>query len=268
VIAAFTWATLPRPVAARASAQSEAPPAATAQEHYDAGMARFAARDWEAAERAFRAAYALDPRPDTLFAQAQATRLAGRCDEAIGLYQRFIAGGPARQQVEAARLSIARCETSAANAGAPPPDKAAPAAPARAGTAPTPVAQVSTTPPSTANAGAAGDRGAAPPISAARLGWARATQDRPARWLVAGGAAVAAAGVASLLLARSSNQEARAARPLDDFAESRDQAETRWLWGMTGVTIGAALVAAGLGRAVWIGYSKDGAPTAGVGGRF
>ena len=50
-----------------------------ARERYEAGLAHYAARRFPEAIQALRAAYALEPRREILFAEAQATRLGGDC---------------------------------------------------------------------------------------------------------------------------------------------------------------------------------------------
>ena len=59
--------------------------------------------------QALRAAYALEPRREILFAEAQATRLGGDCRAAVPLYERFLATDPPPRQVEAARIALGRC---------------------------------------------------------------------------------------------------------------------------------------------------------------
>jgi hypothetical protein len=201
-----------------------------AKARYDQAMSLYAARQYQAAIGAFQEAYALDPRREILFAQAQATRLSGDCLAALPLYQRFLDTQPPPQQVEATRIAVARCEAAtvtsprAARAD-PPPVVAAP-------------------PPSP------------PPWYSDRAGAA----------LVGAGVIGVGAGVALVASARSLDEQARAARDRYDTAAGlRDRAERRWAWGVGAIVAGSALVAAGVGRYVWVGLHPRGVV---VGSRF
>lgn len=81
-----------------------------AKERLDRGLADYTAKEYASAIKDFRLAYALDPRPDILFAWAQAERMYGRCSQATKLYARFLKSKPSEQQAEAARTGIGRCE--------------------------------------------------------------------------------------------------------------------------------------------------------------
>jgi hypothetical protein len=99
--------------------------------HVERGLAAYGDKDWTTAIREFREGYAIDPRPDFLFAWAQASRLSGDCARAIELYDQFVATGPAPEQRDAATKMSERCrESVAAEKPAEPPAPAAPAAPA------------------------------------------------------------------------------------------------------------------------------------------
>ena len=80
-----------------------------ARAHYDRGLGLYTAKDYAAAVAELEAGYALDPRREFLFAEAQAQRLAGDCQRAVPLYQRFLATLPAAVQVNAAQVGLARC---------------------------------------------------------------------------------------------------------------------------------------------------------------
>ena len=80
-----------------------------AQALYDRAVAAFAARDYPAAIRDTEAGYAIDPRREFLFTEAQAKRLAGDCRGAVVLYQRFLTTAPPQVQVDATHIALARC---------------------------------------------------------------------------------------------------------------------------------------------------------------
>jgi tetratricopeptide (TPR) repeat protein len=81
-----------------------------AKQHLERGLAGYTAKDYAGAIKDLRLAYALDPRPEILFAWAQAERLYGRCSQASKLYDRFLKSKPSAQQAAAARTGIERCE--------------------------------------------------------------------------------------------------------------------------------------------------------------
>jgi len=96
---------------ASASVQPLADP--EAQELFDRGLSRYSAEEYADASADFRAAYALDPSPEVLYAWAQSERMLGRCSRSSKLYARFLKSDPSEQQAEAARQGIERCEEQA-----------------------------------------------------------------------------------------------------------------------------------------------------------
>ncbi len=90
------------------------------------GSQAFAAQRWDEAARAFEAAYADHPRPELLWAQAQALRFGGRCDAALPLYERFVATGPTAEEIEDANTNITACREVVGDAVVVPPVEAAP----------------------------------------------------------------------------------------------------------------------------------------------
>jgi tetratricopeptide (TPR) repeat protein len=93
-------------------------PSAEAEADYVRGLAHYAARDFHRAIAQLEAAFALDPRPEFLFAEAQAFRLDGNCPRALELYRRFLATRPPPLQVQATQLGLDRCAASASTSGA------------------------------------------------------------------------------------------------------------------------------------------------------
>jgi hypothetical protein len=185
---------------------------APAEQHYQRGMALYARRDFAAAARELATAYLLDPRREILFAQAQATRLAGDCPHALPLYQQFLATAPPAQQVEATRIAMTRCQ--------PPSRPTLPAARTLI---------VRDLPPP-------------PPFY----------RDWKAGALTGGGLLAAATGLALMSSAAALDREAGVQDQLEDFASRHDRARTRWRAGLVTTALGGALVAAGLGRYLWI----------------
>lgn len=83
--------------------------AGEARVHFDKAMAAYDAKRFDEALEELRAAYAIDPRPDLVYAEAQALRMAGRCREAIETYRRFLALSPPATEAAKAERHIARC---------------------------------------------------------------------------------------------------------------------------------------------------------------
>ncbi|PRQ05844.1 hypothetical protein ENSA5_01640 [Enhygromyxa salina] len=72
-----------------------------ARAHFEAAAELYAREDYAAAASEFAIAYALDPQVDTLFAWAQAERLAEHYTEALKLYERLLEGELSASQREA-----------------------------------------------------------------------------------------------------------------------------------------------------------------------
>jgi hypothetical protein len=214
---------------ARASA-AEPVMQAEAKAQYDEAMALYAAHDYRAAIAHLQTAYALDPRREILFAEAQATRLAGDCAGALPLYRRFLATSPPPQQVEATRIAVARCEA-AALAPAPPPAVIA-----------------------------------APPPPPPPPRW---YQDRAGGLLAGAGVVGLGIGAALVASAHTADDDARAVTSrYDAYETQRNKAERRWLAGVGALVAGSGLLVAGAGRYLWVGLHPRGGAVVGTGSRF
>src|SRR5581483_10389971 len=84
------------------------------------GLELYGAKDYAGAIRELEAGYALDPRREFLFAEAQARRLNGDCKSAVPLYKKFLDTEPDDVQVNAAHIALARCAEQMATAPPPP----------------------------------------------------------------------------------------------------------------------------------------------------
>jgi hypothetical protein len=98
-----------------------------AKAHYVRGLELYTARNFTAAVPEFELGFAIDPRREFLFAEAQALRLAGACTRAVPLYRRFLETDPSPLQIEAARLGLDRCAPDRAVPSSPPPEALPPA---------------------------------------------------------------------------------------------------------------------------------------------
>jgi tetratricopeptide (TPR) repeat protein len=76
---------------------------------------------FEEAADAIEQAYTLDPRPEFLYAWAQAERRAGDCRAAVDLYEQFLATQPPDDLAEFARENQRVCARELAQAEPPPP---------------------------------------------------------------------------------------------------------------------------------------------------
>ena len=113
----------------------EGPMHPAAQALYDRALKKFETHDYAAAIGDLEEGFALDPRREFLFAEAQAKRLGGDCRGAVVLYQRFLTTRPPALQIDATQIALARCAQELAKKPevvimtpppAPPPPKPAP----------------------------------------------------------------------------------------------------------------------------------------------
>jgi hypothetical protein len=93
-----------------------------AAEHLVRGSRLYEQGRYDDAVAELKAGYALDARPEFLYALGQAERKRGDCKAAIGWYQRYIDSGPTSQRTVATLSQIDRCkEELAASTTRPPP---------------------------------------------------------------------------------------------------------------------------------------------------
>ncbi|MBK7073254.1 MAG: hypothetical protein IPH44_13215 [Myxococcales bacterium] len=197
--------------AAAQPAPSEPPPApdVVANNLLRLGLERYEHGNLIGAIEAFERGYAVEPRPEFLFALGQAHRRRGDCDRADRYFGEFLATGPSAGQADAARGQLARCEP------APPPPPPAPA-----------VATVAPPPPAPIVVPVAGRRD--------RIAW------------IAGGAgiALAASGVTLLWLAHDRAADADAATTYDRHHALAARARSFEVGGA--IALSAAAVAGGV----------------------
>jgi hypothetical protein len=181
---------------------------------YDRGLALYQTKDYAGAVAAFEAGFAVEPRREFLFANAQARRLAGDCRGAVPLYQRFLEMSPPPVQASATHIALARCaQQMAAEPPAPPPQPVAPPA------APPP-------PPPWTH-----DRWGAALLGAGVVG------------LAVGGGLLAA----SYAALPSDNERSHA-----DYDAARATAESRHTVAIFALAGGGALAVAGVARYAWV----------------
>jgi tetratricopeptide (TPR) repeat protein len=106
------------------AASAFADPAAEAKQHFEAASAAHKAGNFRKALEELMLSYALEPKPELLYAIAQVHVKLGECPQAITFYQRFLASNPKPEHAKRAQEAIHICKTAP-----PPPEKQAPAEP-------------------------------------------------------------------------------------------------------------------------------------------
>lgn len=241
-------------------ADAAAPMGVEAKSHYERGLTLYAERAFDAAVQEFQWGYAIEPRREFLFAEAQAQRLAGRCDRALPLYERFLASGPSPLQTEAARLAIERCVRAA-----PAGDRSAPATDAASRPAVSSRSDAAEGAPErgAADAGEGRDPDARDGALAARGGDSPVPAAAPLwrdPWLLASGAAVVVAsviGVAALASAQSREQASGDATTYADFDRLWSSVDRRRTVGVTALAVAAAATGAGVFRVLRLQAERD-----------
>ncbi|MDZ4693996.1 MAG: hypothetical protein SGI86_02540 [Deltaproteobacteria bacterium] len=215
-----------------APASAVVPVPSSSQQRYDDGLAAYAEHRFAEAIAAFAAAYALEERADILFAWAQATRLAGECDAAAALFQKFLLTNPPVTQVEAAEIAMKRCEP------AKPPIPVVVALP--------PVAKE------------------AAPVQSSATAHHR---DGLGGTLVSVGVFSAVAGMALLLSAHENAGPGQSPDSYQSYDDRYQSAQNRARWGVGLLLGGGAMLVAGGARFAWLMWYERGAGV-NVGARF
>jgi tetratricopeptide (TPR) repeat protein len=99
-----------------------------ARELYKRGIDEYKAQKYSEAVATLKQSYELDPRPDALFALAQAERLGGRCPEAIDHYKKLLESTTDLPTAKAVQSNLELCRPEPEKPP-PPPPKAAPEPP-------------------------------------------------------------------------------------------------------------------------------------------
>ena len=98
--------------------------AAPADDLRASGLRSYAVGRYDEAIAAFQRGYQLDPRPDLLYALAQAQRMKGDCKAAVASYRAYLRTAPPERAALPARQNLERCERELSSA---PPPVASPA---------------------------------------------------------------------------------------------------------------------------------------------
>lgn len=192
------------------------------------GLRSYAVGHYPEAIASFQRGYEMQPRPEFLYALAQAQRMNGDCRGAVASYRAFLRTTPPERAAAPARQNLARCEELLA--ATPPPDAVTPevVAPHQPPPSlPSPFAEKPLPPP--------------PP-------WYR---DRAGIALGAVGLAAAGAGAALWGVGEAGARSLADASKYGQFAEHGGSADTyghERLAGIVCVAVGGALVVAAVGR--------------------
>ena len=189
-----------------------------------AGSPSMATRTMRARSRELEAGYAIDPRREFLFAEAQALRLNGDCKGAVPLYKKFLDSRPDDVQTNATHIALGRCAEQMASK---PAEVAAPAAGVAKG-------------PSTALAATMPAPRAPPPP------W---YQDVAGGVLLGGGVAALAIGTAFSFAARSARDDAnQSSSTYAEYAQHWAAARERTHVAIGAFSVGAAFTGAAIYR--------------------
>ena len=199
-----------------------------AQGDLDRGLRSYAVGQYAEAIAAFRAGYQLEPRPELLYALAQAERMSGDCKAAIETYHAFLRTHPSAAATRRTQENLDRCQTQLA------------VAPSR-----TTLPEAAKSPPAIA---------AAP--SRPRRSWAR---DPAGASLTAIGLALAASGGALWGAGQAAVVSANGAARYGDFSAlqaSGLSGERERIAGIVTLAIGGAALVAGIARWTFVARSR------------
>lgn len=207
-----------------------------ARAKFDLGSRHYEVQEYAEAIEAFKEAYKLDPRPELLYALAQAQRSSGDCRAAIRSYESFLRSDPSKSSAAAARENVDRCNAELAQTPVEP--GTTPPATQPAATTPTePVATPAMPSPETA---ATSDEGGAPrPFYTDWTGNA----------LVLGGVVSMIGGGVLWTVGRGRVDDANGAATYDAYLAAKDDAESGeslQSMGVIGMIVGGGLIAGGV----------------------
>jgi tetratricopeptide (TPR) repeat protein len=208
-----------------------------ARGHYQRGLALYGDKDYAGAIAELEAGYAIDPRREFLFAEAQALRLNGDCKGAVPLYKKFLDSRPDDVQTNATHIALGRCAEQMASK---PAEVAAPAA----GVAKSPSTALAATMPAPR----------APPAP-----W---YQDVAGGVLLGGGVAALAIGTAFTFAARSARDDAnQSSSTYAEYAQHWATARERSHVAIGAFSVGAAFTGAAIYRYLRLRHRPPAAAT-------
>ncbi|MBA3465566.1 MAG: hypothetical protein H0T46_36885 [Deltaproteobacteria bacterium] len=195
------------------------------------GIDEYKAKQYDAAAATLAKSYELDPKPDALFAQAQAERLAGRCAQAVVHYHKLLATSTDLPTIKAVQTNLALCPQQPEPAPVivePTPDVPAPAPP----------------PP--------------PQIVTTTVVREVPRSDKLATFLFAGGMLAVGGGVGLYIASKGALDDADHARTLDDHEQFTDRAKTERMLSFVAGGVGLAMITVAIIR--WSSGSSETKP--------
>jgi len=208
------------PIHASADSKSEA------KAHVDRATELHKAGKFAQALDELKTAYALDPRPNLLFAMGQLHVSLGLCPQAITYYERYLSTKPDAETANIAREAIDACKTNPPAVETPAPSE--PSAPPAPAAAASPPPQPKPVP--------------AAPVPQSMRPW---YSDYVGDGLVAAGLVSGVVGIVFYRSAMSTRDRADAATSYDAYGDLIDQAHSKRTISIVLAGAGAALVAGG-----------------------
>jgi len=185
------------PAVARADENKQA----LARSLFNLAITEYKAEQYEAAVASLAKSHALDPRPDALYALAQAERLANRCKDALVHYEELLGTLKDEKVLKRVKENIEVCKQ--IEAGKPAPEK---------------------------KKGQDIAQRDAPTIEYRTVVRTERKRDVLSIVLFAGGGVAISGGVAMYLVSRSMEQDADNAQSLDEYNDKYDQSRRlRWI---------------------------------------
>ena len=225
-------------------------PVDKAKAHLALAERHFAAQQYDKAAAELKEAYVLDPKPEYLYALAQALRLSGDCPAAVRAYTQYLKTHPAEAEASKARANIERCKSEPTQplpvAPAPSPEPPPPPAPSPAVAPPLRVAPL-------------------PADDRTRSGW---TRDYLGHALVGSGVVLGVAGSLLYVGGGSTIDSINHAPSYDVYVMRRgdlDGAQLRQRVGISGIVIGGLLVISGIAHYAMRGDGDAAVVSASVG---
>jgi tetratricopeptide (TPR) repeat protein len=212
------------PAAARAEENKQA----LARSLFNFGIGEYKAKDYEASVASLAKSQSLDPRPETLYALAQAERLANQCKEALVHYEELLETLKDEKVLQRVRENIELCKQIEAGKPAPVELKQKQDIVQRD----------------------------APTIEYRTIVRTERKRDGLSVVLFVGGGIAVSGGVAGYLISRSLAKDADHAQSIDEYNRKYDQSE-RLRWGSYAAGgVGAVLFTVALIRVIGGGKSE------------
>lgn len=208
------------------TASAQADDARSAAQLYDVGLSAFEKKDYTSAIAALEESYLLSPKPETLFALAQAERLNDNCEGAVVLYRKFLEKNAELRQSQLVRENLTLCEEQLAATASSDGSEGTSAGTASEATSP----------------GAAGPADRRSKTSIVTLS------------LIVAGAAGLGTSTGLFIAARANRNGADAAGDFEDYERLNDRADTQQT---TAVIVGIASLALVAGGTVWALLDDD-----------